>query len=327
MLSDERGGGMTTSEQVTSGGSVVRTAVPPSRTPRRRRVPRVLNGPAGYLFTAPALIIFLVFTIGPTIYMLYISLFKWNALNPARSKFLGLGNYQEFFAEGDLRISALNSLYFTAAVVIGGTAISLAVALLLQRGGTWIAATRVAVFTPYVTPLVATSIAWIWILNEKFGLLNLVLHGVGITGANWLLSPTWAMPSVIVYSLWHEIGFTTIVFLGGLSTLSPELNDAARVDGVNRWQEFWYVTWPQLRPVTVFVITITMISSLQSFTQFYTMTQGGPGTSTTTVSVLLYEQVATRTGYGAAIAVVLFVVTMALTLIQRKVTRPSAIAV
>jgi ABC-type sugar transport system permease subunit len=290
-------------------------------------VPRALSGPVGYLFTAPALAIFAVFTILPTIYTLYISLFNWNSLNVARSRFRGLQNYQELFSENDFGVSALNSLYFTVAMVIGGTALSLVIALLLQRGGRWIAATRVAVFTPYVTPLVATSIAWIWILNEKFGLLNLALHAIGIAGPNWLLSPSWAMPSVIAYSLWHELGFTTIVFLGGLSVLSPELGEAARVDGVNRWQEFWYVTWPQLRPVTVFVITITMIMSLQAFTQFYAMTQGGPGTATTTVSVLLYEQIATRTGYGAAIAVVLFIVTAALTLIQRKTSRPSAIAI
>ncbi|HEV3361212.1 MAG TPA: sugar ABC transporter permease [Pseudonocardiaceae bacterium] len=290
-------------------------------------MPRALSGPVGYLFTAPALAIFAVFTILPTIYTLYISLFNWNSLNVARSRFRGLQNYQELFSENDFGVSALNSLYFTVAMVIGGTALSLVIALLLQRGGRWIAATRVAVFTPYVTPLVATSIAWIWILNEKFGLLNLALHAIGIAGPNWLLSPSWAMPSVIAYSLWHELGFTTIVFLGGLSVLSPELGEAARVDGVNRWQEFWYVTWPQLRPVTVFVITITMIMSLQAFTQFYAMTQGGPGTATTTVSVLLYEQIATRTGYGAAIAVVLFIVTAALTLIQRKTSRPSAIAI
>lgn len=317
---------MVISQQAATGTATVEAR---SEGPRRRRraVPRALAGPVGYLFTAPALAIFAVFTILPTIYTLYISLFKWNSLNVSRSKFLGLRNYQELFTENDFPASALNSLYFTVAMVIGGTALSLLIALLLQRGGRWIAATRVAVFTPYVTPLVATSIAWIWILNQRFGLLNLALRALGIAGPNWLLSPTWAMPSVIAYSLWHELGFTTIVFLGGLSVLSPELGEAARVDGVNRWQEFWYVTWPQLRPVTVFVITITMIMSLQAFTQFYAMTQGGPGTATTTVSVLLYEQIATRTGYGAAVAVVLFIVTAALTLIQRKTSRPSAIAI
>ncbi|HEY1573828.1 MAG TPA: sugar ABC transporter permease [Pseudonocardiaceae bacterium] len=320
---------MTTSERTVTGARPGPSTAPRAAVggPRRRKVRRVLTGPSGYLMTLPALLIFGVFTIGPTVYTVYISLFNWNPLNPARSTYVGGGNYQELFTADNppFLTSALNSLYFTVAMVIGGTALSLLIALLLQRGGNWIAATRVAVFTPYVTPLVATSIAWVWIFNDKFGLINLGLRPFGITGANWLLSPTWAMPSVIVYSLWHEIGLTVVIFLGGLSILSPELAEAARVDGVNGWQEFWYITWPQLRPVTAFVVTVTAIYSLQAFTQFYTMTVGGPGTSTTTISYLLYGEVFERTGYGAAVAVVLFLVTVAFTLIQRKASRPSAI--
>lgn len=304
------------------------TAPPAADRPqrKRRRVSRVLVSPTGYLFAAPALLIFGVFTIFPMIYTVYISFWNWNSLNIARSRYVGFGNYQELFTENDFPTSALNSLVFVVATVIGGVICSLAVALLLQHGGRWVAASRVAVFTPYVTPLVATSIAWIWLLNQRFGLVNIVLHGLGVSGPNWLLSSTWAMPAVIAYSLWHEVGFTVIIFLGGLSVLSPELNEAARMDGVNAWQEFWYVTWPQLRPVTIFVITITTILSLQAFTQFYAMTQGGPGLSTTTLTVLLYTEVTTRTGYGAAIAVVLFAITVAMTLIQRKVSRPAALA-
>lgn len=317
--------GMTTSERMAA--DPLPDVTPARGTRRRRRVPRVLRSPVGYLMTLPALLIFGLFTIGPTVYTFYISLFRWNPLNVARSRYLGFGNYQQMFTADNPPFleSVRHSLVFAVAMVIGGTAISLLIALLLQRGGRWLAATRVAVFTPYVTPLVATSIAWVWIFNDRFGLLNLVLKGVGVSGENWLLSPTWAMPAVIVYSLWHEVGFTVVVFLGGLSVLSPELTEAARVDGVNAWQEFWYVTWPQLRPVTVFVVTITTIYSLQAFTQFYTMTNGGPGTATTTVSFLLYSQVFERTGYGAAIAVVLFAVTVMFTLIQRRTTRPSAI--
>lgn len=320
---------MTTSEWTATGPAagvpVLRAVRPPRRG--RRKVPRVLHGPAGFVLTLPALLIFSVFTIGPTIYTVYISLFNWNSLNPARSTYIGAGNYQELFTSDNppFGVSVLHSLYFTVAMVLGGTALSLLIALLLQRGGSWFAATRVAVFTPYVTPLVATSIAWIWIFNDKFGLLNLVLRPFGLNGVNWLLSPDWAMPSVIAYSLWHEIGFTVVIFLAGLSVLSPELAEAAKVDGVNAWQQFWYVTWPQLRPVTTFVVTVSAIYSLQAFTQFYTMTVGGPGTATTTISYLLYGEVFERTGYGAAIALVLFVVTVAFTLIQRRTSRPSAI--
>jgi ABC-type sugar transport system permease subunit len=128
------------------------------------------------------------------------------------------------------------------------------------------------------------------------------------------------MPSVIVYSLWHEVGFTVVLFLGGLAVTSSELSEAARVDGANGWQEFWHVTWPQLRPVTLFSVVITSISSLQAFTQFYEMSRGGPAYSTTTLSYLLYQEafVLFDTGYGAALAVVIFLVTAAFTLLQRR---------
>jgi ABC-type sugar transport system permease subunit len=304
------------------------TSAPARQAPlqsRRGKAKRALRGPVGYLFVAPALLIFLVFTIGPAFYTFFISLFNWKPLNPARSRYVGLGNYTDLFTSSDPPFgqSVLTSLYFTAAMVIGGTLLSLGIALLLQRGGRWMSTSRIMIFAPHVTPLVATSIAWVWIFNGQFGFANVVLGWLGIDPINWLQSSTWALPAVVIYSLWHEIGFTVVVFLGGLATLSPDLNEAAKVDGVNWWQEFWYVTWPQLRPVTTFVIMISTIASLQAFTQFYTMTSGNNGT--TTVSFLLYQEVFDRTGYGAAIAMVLLVVIVGLSLIQRKVTRPSNI--
>lgn len=293
----------------------------------RRRVPRVRRGPVGWLFTAPALVVFAVFTVLPTAYTFFISLFNWNPLNIAQSSFVGWGNYRRLVGDstpsfGD---TLLTSLYFTAGMVIGGTALSLAVALLLQRGGRVLGAVRVAVFVPHVTPLVATSIVWVWIFNPQFGLANAVLHLVGVSSVDWLNSSAWAMPSILAYSLWHEVGFTVVIFLGGLTVISGELSEAARVDGANRWQEFWYVTWPQLRPVTLFVVAITTISSLQAFTQFYLMTGGGPVHATTTLSFLLYQEafVFFHTGYAAALAVVLFVITALLTLLQFRTRRTS----
>ena len=127
-------------------------------------------------------------------------------------------------------------------------------------------------------------------------------------------------PSVVIYSLWHEVGFTVVLFLGGLSVVSTELSEAARMDGANAWQEFWHITWPQLRPVTSFVVVITSITSLQAFTQFYEMSSGGPDYATTTLSYLLYQEafLLFHTGYGAALAVVLFAVTAAFTLLRRR---------
>lgn len=303
--------------------AVVPSAVP-GRPRKRRPVPRARRGPAGLLMTTPALVIFAVFTILPTVYTFVISMFHWNSLNATQSRFLGGGNYQTLFtsATPSFGSSALISLYFTAGMVIGGTALSLAIAVLLQRGGRVMAGVRVAVFVPHVTPLVATSIVWVWIFNPQFGLANALLKVFGVH-LDFLQSPTWAMPSILLFSIWHEVGFTVVIFLGGLTVISEELGEAARVDGANRWQEFWYVTFPQLRPVTIFVVTITTISSLQAFTQFYLMTGGGPVHATTTLSFLLYQEafVFFKTGYAAAIAVVLFVITALLTLLQIRTSR------
>ncbi|GAA1951521.1 carbohydrate ABC transporter permease [Kitasatospora viridis] len=288
---------------------------------RRRGRPR--EGWAGWLYTAPALLIFSVFTIGPTVYTLYISTFHWNTLNPSMSSFIGTDNYRQLFqsTSPDFMTSAVNSLYYCAAMVIGGTALSLGLALLLQRGGRVLNAGRVAVFAPHATPIVATSLAWVWLFNPQFGLIDMVLKQLDLPTPQFLFSSTWAMPSVIVYSLWHEIGITVVLFLGGLAVTSGELSEAARMDGAGAWKEFWYVTWPQLRPVTLFSIVITSISSLQAFTQFYEMSRGGPAYATTTLSYLLYQEafVLFDTGYGAALAVVLFVVTAAFTLLQRRI--------
>ncbi|GAB2691150.1 carbohydrate ABC transporter permease [Kitasatospora kifunensis] len=289
---------------------------------RSSRINRPREGWAGWLYTAPALLIFSVFIIGPTAYTLYISTFHWNTLNPSMSTFIGSDNYRQLFqsTSPSFLTSAWNSLYYCAAMVIGGTAISLALALLLQRGGRALSASRVAIFAPHATPIVATSLAWVWLFNPQFGLLDMILKDLHLPVLQFLYSSTWAMPSVIVYSLWHEVGFTVVLFLGGLAVVSSELSEAARMDGASPRQEFWYVTWPQLRPVTLFSIVITSISSLQAFTQFYEMSHGGPAYATTTLSYLLYQEafVLFDTGYGAALAVVLFIVTAAFTLLQRR---------
>ncbi len=289
-----------------------------------RRIRRVRESPMGWLYSAPALLIFSVFTVGPTAYTLYISFFHWNTLNAAMSQYIGLDNFRNLLGHSTptFLTSAWHSLYFTGGMVIGGTLVSLALALLLQGGGRLIAASRVAIFAPYATPVVATSLAWVWIFNPQFGLADTLLKAVHLPQPLWLQSPGWAMPSVIVYSMWHEVGFTVVLFLGGLAVISPELGEAARVDGANAWQEFWHITWPQLRPVTIFVVIITSIMSLQAFTQFYEMSKGGPVYATTTLSYLVYQEafVFFDTGYGAALALVLFVVIAAITVLQRRTT-------
>lgn len=278
----------------------------------------------GWLYSAPAVLIFAAFVIVPTFYTFYVSLWNWNVLNPAMSVFKGLGNYKQLFTATDPSFadSLVNSLYFCGAMVIGGTAISLALALLLMRGGRAMNMSRVAVYLPNATPLIATSMIWAWIFNPQFGLANWVLRSMHLPASQWVQAQGSAMPAMIIFSLWHEVGFTTIVFLGGLAVISEEYGEAARVDGCGPWREFWYITWPQLRLVTTFVVIITTIGSLQAFTQFYELSNGGPNNVTTTLSYLVYQEgiVIGNTGYGAAIAVVLFLITVSITLVRRRTT-------
>lgn len=296
--------------------------VRPRRGSGRRRARDFRDTRLGWAYAGPAVLIFGAFVIAPTFYTFYISLWKWNVLNPKLSTYIGFHNYARLFesTQPTFLSSLGHSLYFTVSMVIGGTVVSLALALLLQRGGRLLNSCRLAIYVPFATPVVATSLAWVWIFNPQFGLANWVLHGLHLPTSQWLNSSTSAMPSIIVYSLWHEVGFTTIVFLGGLSVISHELGEAARVDGCSPRQEFWHVVWPQLRPVTAFVIVITAIGSLQAFTQFYEMGAGGPVYATTTLSYLVYEEgiVFSTTGYGAALAVVLFLVTIFFTLVRRR---------
>ena len=295
----------------------------------RRPVRDFRRTPWGLAYSAPAVLIFSAFIIVPTGYTFYVSLWHWDSINPAYSKFLGFKNYSRLFSQSspDFLGSLGHSLYFAVAMVLGGTALSLGCALLLQRGGRLLNATRLAVYLPHATPVIATSLGWVWIFNPQFGLANWVLSSLGLPTSHWIVSSTSAMPAVIIYSLWHEIGFTTVIFLGGLAVISNELGEAARVDGCSPWQEFWYITWSQLRPVVTFVVVITTISSLQAFTQFFEMTAGGPAGATTTLSYQIYFEVTQVTdgqGYGAAIAVVLFLITAFFTLVRRRTSSGSA---
>lgn len=302
------------------------TAVAVRQRPRRQQpssLSHIRSGRYAPLYLAPAMLIFLVFIIGPAIFVLFISFFNWNLLNASMSHFVGGANYTSLFSSSQFWQAVLVSVYFVGVAVTASVVFGLGIALLLSAPGWLRRVVRLAVFTPYFTPIVATSIVWIWIFDPQFGLLDSLLHIGHLPTENWLESVTWALPAVIVYTLWHNLGFTVVIFLAGLATVSQDLREAARCDGASRLREVWHVVLPQLTQVTLFVVVITTIDSLQAFTQFYTMTQGGPLGSTTTLGYLLYEDnfVFYHTGTAAAIAVVLFAVIVMFTLAQLRISR------
>jgi multiple sugar transport system permease protein len=287
-----------------------------------RRLDQV-NTWQGIAYLFPATAIFALAVVIPAIFVFVISFSNYNLLSSGAAHFVGLSNYAQVFSNAQFWDSLLATLYFTLGTVPTGTLVALLIALALMKRFPGQSLVRLAVYSPYVTPVVASSIIWIWILNPQFGVLNGLLHAVGLPELGWLQSPTWAMPGVVMFTLWHGLGFNVVIFMAGLSTVSAELREAARVDGANAWQEFKNVVWPLLSPTTLFVLIITTITSLQAFTQFYTMTQGGPIGVTTTTSYLLYEQAFLffHTSYAAALAVLLFLIIVGLTLLQMRASR------
>ncbi|MEJ2668117.1 MAG: sugar ABC transporter permease [Deinococcales bacterium] len=293
----------------------------------RNRMPKagrkVMNAVTAYLYISPAMLIFGVFILLPTLFVVYISVYRWNFLNASTSAYVGLANYRHLLTSSAFWSSLWVTLYFVVLTVPSGVLLSLGIAALLMTNFPGRGLARLGVFAPYATPLVATTIIWIWMFNPQFGLLNNILHAVGLPTPGWLQSPHWAMPSVSVYTLWHSIGFDVIIFMAGLATVPRDLVEAASIEGANAWQRFWRVVWPLISPTTLFVVVISTIEALKAFTQFFTMTAGGPLGATTTTSYLLYEYafVFYRTGEAAALTVVYFLITAAIALLQFRLSR------
>lgn len=284
---------------------------------------------AGWLFIAPAILLITVFFAVPVLgaFALSFTDFDIYSLGDAAStRFIGLQNYIDLYHAPLFRTALSNTLYF---VVIGGplnAAVSLAAALLVSaKAVRFKPFFRSAFFAPWVTTLVAVALVWRYIYHPQYGPLNALLHTVGIGPIDWLGSPQWSMPSIILLSVWKNFGYNMLIFLAGLQSIPEELYEAARLDGATKWQQFRHVTLPMLGPTFVFVGVVTMIASFQIFSEPYVMTQGGPLKSTLTLVLYMYEEGFRwwRLGLAAAIAVILFLLTLAGTLLQFRLRRGS----
>jgi multiple sugar transport system permease protein len=175
-------------------------------------------------------------------------------------------------------------------------------------------------FAPVVTTLVGVAVVWRYLYHPRYGLIDTGLHALGLPTVDWLGDPHWAMPAIILFSVWKNFGYNTLIFVAGLQTIPEEMYEAARLDGAGAWARFWHITLPFLAPTGVFVGIITMIAQFQLFAEPYVMTQGGPARSTVSLILLMYEQGFRwwRMGYAAAIAFVLLVLVMIGTLIQLR---------
>ncbi len=276
---------------------------------------------AAWLFLLPSLIGTFLFWIFPAIGSLGFSLFSWDMISSP--EFSGFKNFLELARDPVFRKALFNTLFYTVVSVPLALAVSLGLALLMNRAIRGITIFRTLYFLPVVSSMVAVAIVWRWMFNKDYGVINSFLSLFGLPAIDWLGSTTWAMPAVILMSIWKEIGYFMVIFLAGLQSLPRDLYEAAELEGASSWQKFWRITFPLLSPTTFFALIIALISAFQVFDQVYVMTEGGPSDATLTVVYYLYKQGFQyfRVGYAATIALVLFLIIMAVTLVQWFVTQ------
>ena len=297
--------------------SGVLVPTPPARKPRIA---------PGWWFVAPALVLIVVFFLGPVIAAVGLSFtdFDLYALaDPHAARWVGFRNYGRVLHEPLFWQALRNTLYFA---LVGGpltVAASLGAALLVNaRALRWKATARAVFFAPFVTTLVAVAIVWRYLYHPRYGLLNWLLGHVGVHQIDWLGDPHWAMPAIILMATWKNFGYNMLICIAGLQNIPRELHEAAALDGASPFQRFRHITIPMLAPTLFFVVIVTMIGYLQLFTEPYVMTAGGPLRATTSLVLYMYEEGFRwwRLGVAAAIAFLLFILIVAFTIIQRRIS-------
>jgi len=285
---------------------------------------------AAVLFLAPALAVILLFFLIPVCASLLLSItdFDIYALADIRNiRFIAFRNYSDLLRNALFWKALVNTIYFAG---VGGpltVIVSLAMGLLVnEKTARWKPLFRTVYFAPVVTTVVAVAVVWKYLYHPRFGLLNRGLELLGIAPIDWLGDPKWAMPAIILLSVWKNFGYTMIIFVAALQAIPEELYEAARIDGANAIQQFRHVTLPMLSPTFVFVGIITAIGFLQLFPEPYVMTRGGPVNSTLSLVMFMYEQGFKwwNMGYAAAVAFILFLFIGAVTLLQLKAQRTRA---
>jgi multiple sugar transport system permease protein len=282
---------------------------------------------AGLLLAAPALTVIAVFFFVPVIAALLLSLTDFDIYALAdlgNLRFVALGNYLQLVQTPLFWRALGNTLYFTVVGVPLSIGVSLGAALLLNsKLARWQPLFRTLLFAPVVTTLVAVAIIWRYLLHSRYGLINYALGEVGVQPVDWLGDPRWAMPAIIVFSVWKSFGYNMVIFVAGLQTIPPELYEAASLDGANAWQRFRHVTLPMLGPTLLLVSILTVAGYFQLFAEPYVMTQGGPAQRTLSVLYFMYEEGFKwwNLGTASAVAFVLFLMMFAVTMLQMRIAR------
>jgi multiple sugar transport system permease protein/raffinose/stachyose/melibiose transport system permease protein len=292
---------------------------PPGADAVRRR--RVRLNPA-YLFVAPALLLASVFILWPIVQSGWMSLHDWT-IGETSHTWVGFGNYTELWHDSRFWNALRVTCVYAVCVVVGQITIGLALAQWLRRTTWYTMLLRSAFFFPTIASLAVTGIVWKFLLDPQVGLVDGWLHALGLGSPSWLQDTHLALPALIAVGIWKNFGFSMIVLLAGVQGVRADLLEAATLDGAGAFQRFWHVTLPALRPALLFTTVIGTVNALQLFDLNYVMTDGGPLFHTESIVMYLYQRgfVDFRLGYASAIAWVLFLLILAVSVVQLRLMR------
>ncbi|CAG7598019.1 sn-glycerol-3-phosphate transport system permease protein UgpA [Paenibacillus solanacearum] len=272
-----------------------------------------------YLLTAPAMIGIGLFVMYPVIYLIYLSFYKYNLLNKAKSKFIGLDNYTQILSRKDFYQAFGNTALYTVGVVVLTLLLSLLMALWLVKQKKFNAFVQAGIFTPHIISIVSIALVWLWLMEPNQGLLNYVLKVIGLPPSQWLQSSKTALISVIIVSVWHGIGYYTLIIVAALQSIPPTIYEATALDNASKFKVFTKITIPLISPQLFFILIIMTIGSFKVFDTVQVMTGGGPNNATTTLVYYIYEYRTTNIGYSAATGVILMAIIGILTFVYFRV--------
>ncbi len=270
-------------------------------------------------FIAPNFLGFALFTLGPILFAFVLAFLDWDGSNPIQ--FAGFDNFVQLMDDRIFKVAFWNTLIYSIFKVPLTLICSLGLAILLNQKIKGRNFFRAAMFFPYVASLVAATVVWNMLFNPEMGPVNMALYTVGLDPSllpGWSADKDWAMPTVILFGVWKNMGYYMVIYLAGLQGVNSDLYEAANIDGANAWQRFWFVTLPQLAPTTFFVSVMLTIESFKVFDQILLLTEGGPGTSTLVLVYHIFNEafVSWDLGYSSTIALVLFALVLTITFVQ-----------
>lgn len=290
----------------------------PVSRPKRRSVRLTTRKTlVGLSFIAPNFIGFFVLILIPVLFTFFLSANKWDGFNPM--SFVGLDNFKFIFGDKNFRQAVVKTVIYTVFNVSITMFISLGLAVLINQKLRCIGIFRTALFFPYVASIVAVAAVWQMLFQKDMGLINEMLKFFGVVDVpGWFASTKWALPAVIIVTIWKNMGYYMIIYLAALQDIPTSLIEAGMIDGANAWQRFWSIKFPLLRNATFFVVMMLTINSFKSFDIIFVLTEGGPGTATTLLSQYIYNQSFISWDYGraSAAALILFAIVAAITAVQ-----------